>query len=142
MSDVCFDDDDDDDDDGPGRNEKGQWLPGTSGNPAGRPPKPIVPPKSFAEEVADALLQPVSVKSSNGVSKIVPIKTALIQKLVVSLAGLPPERLIQVLEKLGKFGVFEAVWVKEAEAHDVAREAGDEELRKILREVRKAMDDE
>jgi hypothetical protein len=139
MSEVCLPDDDGEE---PERNEKGQWLPGTSGNPAGRPPKPIVPPKSFAEEVADALLQPVSVKTANGVSKIVPIKTALIQKLVVALANLPAKELIQALEKFLKFGVFEAVWVKEAEAHDVAREAADEELRKIIREVRKAMDDD
>ncbi|MGE3150510.1 MAG: DUF5681 domain-containing protein [Pseudorhodoplanes sp.] len=139
MNDVCFDEDDDD---GPERNEKGQWLPGTSGNPLGRPPKQVSPPKSLVEEFAEALSRPVSITTAQGISKTVPFKSALIQKIVAEFTKLPAKEMIQVLEKLAKLGVFDAMRAREEEEYYAAEDASEKALRAVLRDIRKALDDD
>jgi hypothetical protein len=89
-----------------GRDEKGRYTSGHSGNPNGRPPKEPEEPKLLDELIAVNLLRKVPVTGADGKTRKVSAYERIVEDLVESIATAKPKERLQILEGLEKRGLF------------------------------------
>lgn len=92
-----------------GRNERGQWLLGESGNPKGRPRKKAALPKSLTEHLADAMTEKIPVIDADGNQEMVPAYEAVARQLVRSLPSSRPKDIMVTLKWMQALGVSNAM---------------------------------
>lgn len=88
-----------------GRNAKGQYEKGASGNPNGRPRKKEVKPRSYEQTLADAWAEEVPTTNAQGEQEMVPAFEAYIRQQVRSIPTMNPREqraALKSLEDLGK----------------------------------------
>ena len=112
---------------GNGRNAKGQWLPETSGNGKGRPPKTRALSKDPAEHIADALEEIVQSTNAQGKREMVTRSEAIARQLVRSFPAMKPTEQLSALRYMDKLGVF-------AEARKRSVDRGDHLTREQVEE--------
>ena len=112
---------------GKGRNAKGQWLPGTSGNGDGRPPKTRAVSKDLAEHIADALEEMVPSTNAQGKREKVTRAKAISRQLVRSFPAMKLTEQLSALRYMDKLGVF-------AEARKRSVDRGDHLTREQVEE--------
>lgn len=89
-----------------GRDAKGRWTKGNSGNPNGRPPKEPESPKLLDELIAEKLWEKVQVTDTDGKVRMVSRYEQIVEGLVDSLVTAKPKDAVQILEFLEKRGLF------------------------------------
>ena len=92
-----------------GRNEKGQWLSGVSGNASGRPRKKAALPKSLTDHLADAMTEKIAFTDSEGKQELVPAHEAVARQLVRSLPTSTLKESMATLKWMQALGVFDVM---------------------------------
>lgn len=95
-----------------GRNARGQWVKGASGNPNGRPRNKQVVPKSLTEQLADAMSVMVAVVDARGKQKLVPAGQAAALRLAQLLPTMEINQLLRSLLLMDKLNVFQEMWMR------------------------------
>lgn len=121
-----------------GRNHKGQWLPGFCPNKHGRGAKKIPLPKSLTEQLADAMLEKVSVPDGNGKPQKVTVYDAVVRGLTRGLLdpGLKTKELIPALKWMDNNLVFA---IMREQAQEAAEPPITREDRQLLKKVKALM---
>jgi hypothetical protein len=83
-----------------GRNQKGQWIEGVSGNQKGRPPKQSQLSKSLAQQISDGMTQLVPMTDARGKQEMVGAFEADVRLQIRSLPQLKPRERIATLKSL------------------------------------------
>lgn len=107
-----------------GRDERGRFIAGFSGNPHGRPPKEPELPKLLDELIAEKLWQKVPITGADGKKRKISAYERIIEDLVDSLATAKPREKMQILEWMEKRSLFHHMRVM---ASDDATNPFDEE---------------
>ena len=93
----------------PKKHNNGQWKPGQSGNPNGRPPKEPKPVKSLADMIGEQLAEEIEVKTADGKTRMMSKVEILVTKLVNQTMTAPLKDILATLDKIEKLGGLEAM---------------------------------
>lgn len=88
------------------RDELGRFKPGSSGNPKGRPRKPIEAPKLLTTQLAEAMAMKIPVTRAGGKQEMRSAYELAAEALVRSLATAKPKEIIATLEWMERLQVF------------------------------------
>jgi hypothetical protein len=92
-----------------GRDERGRWLPRTSGNPRGRPTKQPELPRLLGQQLADALVRKVPVTGPDGKTRKVAAYDRIIEKFMEEMPNSKPKEIMNMLAWMEKLGVFDQI---------------------------------
>lgn len=95
-----------------GRDEKGRFEAGFSGNPNGRPPKPPEVPKLLGEQLADRLWEKVPSVGAHGKTRMVSAYDLIIERFIESIPNAKPKEIMAMLEWMQKLSVFDNMRAK------------------------------
>ncbi|MEO6255496.1 MAG: DUF5681 domain-containing protein [Sphingomicrobium sp.] len=95
-----------------GRNEKGRWVTGFSGNRNGRPPKQPEVPKLLGQQLADRLWEKVPSVGANGKTRMVSAYDLIIDRFIESIPNAKPKEIMAMLEWMQKLSVFDNMRAK------------------------------
>lgn len=90
-----------------GRDEKGRWEVGVSGNPNGRPPMPPEVPKLLGEQLADRLWEKVPSVGADGKTRMVSAYDLIVERFIESIPNAKPKEIMAMLEWMQKLSVFD-----------------------------------
>ena len=106
------------------RDERGRFRKGKSGNPEGRPRKPLPEPWSLQGSLTAALSEVVPVTGPDGAVEHLTIRDVLIRSFVRNTAKAKPRDQVVILERLHKLDalnpapepeVVDEVWLSEGD---------------------------
>ena len=89
-----------------GRDERGRFLPGFSGNLKGRPRNKAELPKHLVEQLADAMAEKIAFADPDGKEKVLPVYEVATLQLARSVATAKPKEIMSILEWMEKLCVF------------------------------------
>ena len=95
-----------------GRDEKGRFQAGFSGNPNGRPPKQPEVPKLLGEQLADRLWEKVPTVGANGKTRMVSAYDLIIERFIESIPNAKPKEIMAMLAWMQKLSVFDNMRAK------------------------------
>ena len=91
----------------PQRDTRGRFLPGSTGNPSGRPRKPPKAPWSVPGALADVLRETVVVTTGqHGAVETLTFRDLLIKSLIRRALKAKPKDLLFIIERLLELGAF------------------------------------
>lgn len=93
-----------------GRDKRGRFCPGVSGNPNGRPKKLPEIPRDLPEELAMHLSQKIEATGADGRKRRISRFQDLAENLVAEIETVPVKDRLAIIEKLHAMGVFE--WMR------------------------------
>lgn len=83
-----------------GRDAKGRFLPGTSGNPRGRPKTKLEIPETFGELCADILLEPRPYTNAAGKTRKITLYEEIVRAMITKIKEAKPRDMFEMLRKL------------------------------------------
>jgi hypothetical protein len=95
-----------------GRDEKGRFQAGFSGNPNGRPPKQPEVPKLLGEQLADRLWEKAPRLGADGKTRMVSAYDLIIERFIASIPDAKPKEIMSMLEWMQKLSVFDNMRAK------------------------------
>jgi hypothetical protein len=95
-----------------GRDRKGRFEAGYSGNPNGRPPKQPEVPKLLGEQLADRLWQKAPRLGADGKTRMVSAYDLIIERFIESIPDAKPKEIMSMLEWMQKLSVFDNMRAK------------------------------
>ena len=98
-----------------GRDDKGRFQPGFSGNPNGRPPKPPKQPqvpKLLGEQLADKLWEKVARVGADGKTRTVSAYELIIESFIESIPNAKPKEIMAMLQWMDRLDVFDNMRAK------------------------------
>lgn len=119
-----------------GRDEKGRWEPGVSGNRNGRPPKEPEVPKLLGEQLADKLWEKVPRVGADGKTRTVSAYDLIIERFIESIPNAKPKEIMSMLEWMQKLSVFSMMRARAARPSESSLDAEHEPLSETDRQMR------
>jgi hypothetical protein len=95
-----------------GRDEKGRFKAGFSGNPNGRPPKQPEVPKLLGEQLADRLWEKVPSVGADGKTRMVSVYDLIVEKFIESIPNAKPKEIMAMLDWMQRLSVFDNMRAK------------------------------
>ena len=90
-----------------GRDEKGRFQAGFSGNPNGRPPKQPDVPKLLGEQLANKLWEKVARVDADGKTRTVSAYDLIIERFIESIPDAKPKEIMAMLVWMENLQVFD-----------------------------------
>jgi hypothetical protein len=97
---------------GNGRDEKGRFQAGFSGNPNGRPPKQPEVPKLLGEQLADRLWEKIPAVGADGKTRMVSAYDLIVERFIESIPNAKPKEIMAMLAWMQKLSVFDNMRAK------------------------------
>lgn len=120
----------------PQRDNRGRFLPGSTGNPSGRPRKPPKAPWSVAGALADALRETIAVTTGqHGAVETLVLRDLLIKNLVRAALKAKAKDQMFIIERLLELGAFNGTSEEEDEYEEIFTEEDKRLLEIIEHEV-------
>jgi hypothetical protein len=95
-----------------GRDEKGRFQAGFSGNPNGRPPKQPEVPKLLGEQLADRLWEKAPRLGADGKTRVVSAYDLIIERFIQSIPDAKPKEIMSMLKWMQELSVFDNMRAK------------------------------
>jgi len=122
----------------PQRDNRGRFLPGSTGNPSGRPRKPPKAPWSVAGALGDALRETIAVTTGqHGAVETLVLRDLLIKNLVRAALKAKAKDQMFIIERLLELGAFNATLEEEYEYEH--EEIFTEEDKRLLEMIEREM---